>query len=87
MIRGMVKLTNKELDLLRNTLIESNCDKQSLIDKLASEDESLTQDTEFDVLISLDEAEIMLDCMSVPDKDDDHNLVTARIKIQKFITP
>lgn len=88
MQRGIVTFTNQELKLLHNLAISQGCQKSDLLDKISPviSSETLGEQPEgYDVLISEDEAEIILDCMPMPNKDDDLNLVNARVKIQQFI--
>ncbi|NCO12267.1 MAG: hypothetical protein COZ34_00105 [Candidatus Pacebacteria bacterium CG_4_10_14_3_um_filter_34_15] len=91
MQRGIVTFTNIELKLLHDLAISHDCKNDDLLDKLspvASSDASLVPSNDqqtYDVLISADEAEVILDCMPMPDKDDDPDLVTARIKVQQFL--
>lgn len=88
MQRGIVTFTNTELKLLHNLAISQGCENSDLLDKLSpvNSSEISSEGTDgYDVLVSEDEAEIILDCMPMPNKDDDPNLVNARIKIQKFI--
>ena len=92
MQRGIISLTNLELSALYNLALSQGCKDKDLVAKLAPVEESNhppsgDQNTpqEYNVLISEDEAEIMLDCMPMPSDENDPNLVSARIKIQQFI--
>lgn len=88
MQRGIVTFTNNELKLLHNLAISEGCTKGDLLDKISPVTSSASSSEQlegYDVLISEDEAEIILDFMPMPNKDDDPNLVSARIKIQQFV--
>ncbi len=88
MQRGIVSFTNLELKILHELAISQDCQNTDLLDKLSpvsSPESSNDQLQTYDVLISEDEAEIILDCMPMPAKDDDQNLINARIKTQQFL--
>ncbi len=89
MQRGVVIFTNSELKILHELAISQGCQKEDLIAKISpigvEGSDKAGPDQNHNVLISEDEAEVMLDCMPMPDKDDDPNLVNARIKIQQFL--
>ena len=86
MQRGIVSFTNPELKLLHELATTQGCKKKDLLAKLTPvEEKNPTSNKTYDVLVSEDEAEIILDCMPMPSKDDDPNLVNSRIKVQQFL--
>ena len=85
MERGTVALTNIELGVLHDLAIAQGCKKQDLIDKLSPVANVQDQAEEHSVLMSEEEAEIILDCMPMPSPELDSNLISARIKVQQFL--
>lgn len=88
MQRGIVSFTNTELKLLHDLAISHDCKNDDLLVKISPVSFTVSSGDQlqnYDVLISEDEAEFILDCMPMSDKDDDLNLVNARIKIQQFL--
>ncbi len=85
MERGVVSLNNFELSALHKLAVEQGCEKEDLIAKLQPVAGVSDQLQEHMVQISEDDAEIMLDCIPMPNGETDPNLTTARIKIQQFI--
>ncbi|MCB9813707.1 MAG: hypothetical protein H6772_04865 [Pseudomonadales bacterium] len=85
MQRGVIRLSNQELIILSNFLISKDCQEENLLFKLKPVENLIDQTQELDVLISENEAEIVLDCMPIPSKQDDPNLISARTKLQQFI--
>lgn len=85
MERGVISLTNLELVALYHMAIAQHCTKQDLMDKL--QPVKGVDDTDSNVVqISEDDAEILLDCMPIPDEKSDPNIVSSRIKIQEFVS-
>ncbi len=85
MERGIISLNNFELTALQSLAIAQGCKKEDLVAKLQPVSGATDQLQEHTVQISEDEAEIMLDCMPMPNGDISTGLSTARIKIQQFI--
>ena len=85
MERGTVSLNNVELTVLHDLAVSQGCKKQDLVDKLSPLNDVADQMQEHTVLMSEEEAEIILDCMPMPSPELDTNLVAARIKIQQFL--
>lgn len=84
MERGIILLTNLELATLYNMAVSENCQMPGLINKLHPV-EGTNQAQEHSVLMSEDEAEVLLDCMPMPSEHADPNLVSARTKLSNFI--
>ena len=95
MKRGIINLTNLELKSLYDLITIQNQIpegvKEKLLTKLTPVDDEMRLASkiesaqEYDVLISGEEAEIILDSMSAPSDDDSPNLISARSKIQQFL--
>lgn len=86
MERGTVSLSNLELTALNSLAVAYGCQKQDLLAKLQPVKGANNDTDTHNVLLSEDDAEIMLDCMSSPAEETDQHIVSSRIKIQKFIT-
>jgi hypothetical protein len=84
MERGTIALNNLELSALTVLAVEQGCDKQALLQKLqpVADQEASVEHT---VLLSEDDAEILLDCMPIPGSETDPSVGTARIKVQQFL--
>ncbi|MBU0974501.1 hypothetical protein KKD03_02260 [Patescibacteria group bacterium] len=88
MQRGIVSFTNLELKVLHDLVSSQGCQNRALLDKISPVVSTVASNDplkEYDVLVSENEAEIILDCMPMLNKDDDPDLVNARIKIQQFL--
>lgn len=89
MERGIVLFNNAELTFLHNLAVVQGCKKHELIDRLkpvCGADGKIDLNQECTIQISEDEAEIMLDCMPIPNEKADPNLTSSRFKIQQFIS-
>jgi hypothetical protein len=89
MQRGVIIFTNLELEYLHDLLISGGDvftnENKELIARLAPVKEITDDNQLFDVSINENEAELILDLMPIPNKDDDQNLVNTRIKLQSFL--
>lgn len=87
MERGIVSLYNAELLALQQVAVSQGCLNQELLQKLnpvlGLPKDDVTQ--LHSVLLSEEDAEVLLDCMPVPTQDDPELLKQARLKIQNFL--
>lgn len=86
MERGTVSLTNAELSSLYNFAVAEGCEKEDLLTKLAPVPDSGYPNQEHAVLISEEDAEVLLDCMPAPSEITDEVLAGARNKVQQFLS-
>lgn len=87
MERGTIAFTNAELNTLHQLAISQGCQKVDLMQKLQPVAEVAVDDdsAEHTVLLSEDDAEVLLDCMPVPNQEDPELLKRSRIKVQQFL--
>lgn len=85
MQRGIVSLSNPELSILHALVVSQNCDKKEMLDKFSPVEGNLSNFQLVDVFVNEAEAEMLLDCMAPPGKDDEPNLVSVRLKLQQFL--
>ena len=85
MQRGVIGFTNSELRVLYNVVVLQGCERKELLNKISPVNELENSTEAHNILISEDEAEIMLDCMPIPDENENSNLANAKIKIQQFL--
>lgn len=99
MKRGVIFLTNLELIALHSMVVEQNCVKQDLMQKLSplglgsidTNPDINTDNVEDNKLqlvqiqITEDDAETLLDCMPIFNEESNLNLISARAKIQQFL--
>lgn len=87
MQRGIVGFTNQELKILHDLAISSGCQKEDLVAKIVPSGN--LQNSIFsslnNVLLSEDEAEILLDLMPIPNESNNSTIGDVRIKIQQFL--
>lgn len=95
MQRGIINFTNNELNYLYNLLNKNKLIPQDLITKLSPvvnneilNQERANQDLEklINVLISEEEAEIILDNLPISSGDDSPELLSSRLKSQQFLS-
>jgi hypothetical protein len=85
MERGTVALSNLELQVLHDFAVAQGCQQTDLLNKLTPVANISDPNQEHTVLISENDAEIILDCMPVPNDQTDSVITSARIKIQQFL--
>lgn len=84
MKRGVIKLTNLESSALREALISQGFTNNDILFKLEPV-ENLDPKQDFLLEISEEDAESILDNLSISNKQVDQNFSKARSKVQDFL--